>query len=138
MEKQIERQCRANAVFTDEAYLKTRYICREDGTYTIRVGRGERRDVLACKELYGKAVKTALELDCTACAFDLGPASELGQNGLFAAAEGVCGGAYRKNSRCLAAGSRSWCAAFPARTRKASRCRRHGSWRGRSWKRVIW
>ena len=81
MEKQIERQCRANAVFTDEAYLKTRYICREDGTYTIRVGRGERRDVLACKELYGKAVKTALELDCTACAFDLGPASELGQNG---------------------------------------------------------
>ena len=96
MEKQIERQCRANAVFTDEAYLKTRYICREDGTYTIRVGRGERRDVLACKELYGKAVKTALELDCTACAFDLGPASELGQNGLFAAAEGVCGGAYRK------------------------------------------
>ena len=34
MEKQIERQCRANAVFTDEAYLKTRYICREDGTYT--------------------------------------------------------------------------------------------------------
>ena len=60
MEKQIERQCRANAVFTDEAYLKTRYICREDGTYTIRVGRGERRDVLACKELYGKAVKTAL------------------------------------------------------------------------------
>ena len=61
MEKQIERQCRANAVFTDEAYLKTRYICREDGTYTIRVGRGERRDVLACKELYGKAVKTALE-----------------------------------------------------------------------------
>ena len=59
MEKQIERQCRANAVFTDEAYLKTRYICREDGTYTIRVGRGERRDVLACKELYGKAVKTA-------------------------------------------------------------------------------
>lgn len=83
MEKQIERQCRANAVFTDEAYLKTRYICREDGTYTIRVGRGERRDVLACKELYGKAVKTALELDCTACAFDLGPASELGQNGLL-------------------------------------------------------
>ena len=77
MEKQIERQCRANAVFTDEAYLKTRYICREDGTYTIRVGRGERRDVLACKELYGKAVKTALELNCTACAFDLGPASEI-------------------------------------------------------------
>ena len=111
MEKQIERQCRANAVFTDEAYLKTRYICREDGTYTIRVGRGERRDVLACKELYGKAVKTALEL--------------------AAARTG-------KNSRCLAAGSRSWRAAFPARTRKASRCRRHGSWRGRSWKRVIW
>ena len=69
MEKQTERQCRANAVFTDEAYLKTRYVSHEDGTYTIRVGRGERRDVLACKELYGKAVKTALELDCTAKPF---------------------------------------------------------------------
>ena len=34
MEKQIERQCRANAVFTDEAYLKTRYLPREDGGYT--------------------------------------------------------------------------------------------------------
>ena len=128
MEKQIERQCRANAVFTDEAYLKTRYVSHEDGTYTIRVGRGERRDVLACKELYGKAVKTALELDCTACAFDLGPASELGQNGLFAAAEGVCGGAYRKKF----ALSGRW------EPEQAKRCRRHGSWCGRSWKRVIW
>lgn len=91
----MEKQLQANVVFTDDAYLKTRYLPREGG-YTIRVGRGERRDILACKELYGKAVKTALELDCTACAFDLGPASELGQNGLFAAAEGVCGGAYQK------------------------------------------
>ena len=95
MEKQIERQCRANAVFTDEAYLKTRYICREDGTYTIRVGRGERRDVLACKELYGKAVKTALELDCTACAFDLGPASELGQMHRVERGAGLLGGAAK-------------------------------------------
>ena len=91
----MEKQLQANVVFTDDAYLKTRYLPREGG-YTIRVGRGERRDILACKELYGKAVKTALELDCTACAFDLGPASGLGQNGLFAAAEGVCGGAYQK------------------------------------------
>ena len=91
----MEKQLQANVVFTDDAYLKTRYLPREGG-YTIRVGRGERRDILACKELYGKAVKTALELDCTACAFDLGPASELGQNGLFAAVEGVCGGAYQK------------------------------------------
>ncbi len=85
-----------NVVFTDDAYLKTRYLPREDGGYTIRVGRGGRRDILACKELYGKAVKTARELDCTACAFDPGPAAELGQNGLFAAVEGVCGGAYQK------------------------------------------
>ena len=86
----------ANVVFTDDAYLKTRYLPDETGGYTIRVGRGGRRDVLACKELYGKAVKTALELDCTACAFALDPAAELGQEGLFAAVEGVCGGAYQK------------------------------------------
>ena len=92
----MEKQIQANVIFTDDAYLKTRYLPRADGGYTIRVGRGSRRDILACKELYGKAVKTALELECTACAFDPGPASELGQNGLFAAAEGVCGGAYQK------------------------------------------
>ena len=94
----MEKQIQANVVFTDDAYLKIRYLPREDGGYTIHVGRGGRRDVLACKELYGKAVKTALELECTACAFDPGPASELGQNGLFAAVEGVCGGAYQKNA----------------------------------------
>ena len=92
----MEKQIQANVVFTDDAYLKIRYLPREDGGYTIHVGRGGRRDILACKELYGKAVKTALELECTACAFDPGPASELGQNGLFAAVEGVCGGAYQK------------------------------------------
>ena len=92
----MEKQIQANVVFTDDAYLKTRYLPREDGGYTIRVGRGGRRDILACKELYGKAVKTARELDCTACAFDLCAAAELGQEGLFAAVEGVCGGAYQK------------------------------------------
>ena len=92
----MEKQIQANVVFTDDAYLKTRYLPREDGGYTIRVGRGGRRDILACKELYGKAVKTARELDCTACAFDLCAAAELGQAGLFAAVEGVCGGAYQK------------------------------------------
>ena len=92
----MEKQVQANVVFTDDAYLKTRYLPDETGGYTIRVGRGGRRDVLACKELYGKAVKTALELDCTACAFALDPAAELGQEGLFAAVEGVCGGAYQK------------------------------------------
>lgn len=138
MEKQIERQCRANAVFTDEAYLKTRYICREDGTYTIRVGRGERRDVLACKELYGKAVKTALELDCTAAPLTSAPRQSLGRTAFLLRQRASAAARTGKNSRCLAAGSRSWRAAFPARTQKASRCRRHGSWRGRSWKRVIW
>ena len=92
----MEKQIQANVVFTDDAYLKTRYLPCEDGGYTIRVGRGGRRDILACKELYGKAVKTARELDCTACAFDLCAAAELGQEGLFAAVEGVCGGAYQK------------------------------------------
>ena len=91
----MEKQLQASVVFTDDAYLKARYLPCEGG-YIIRVGRGERRDILACKELYGKAVKLALELECTACAFDPGPASELGQDGLFAALEGVCGGAYQK------------------------------------------
>ena len=86
----------ATVEFVDGEYLKTRYVMREDGNYVIRVGCGERRDVLGCKELYGKAVKAALELECTACTFDLRPALELGADGLFAAAEGVCGGAYRK------------------------------------------
>ena len=92
----METQVQANVVFTDDAYLKTRYFPRADGGYTIRVGRAGRRDILSCKELYGKAVKTALELECTACAFDPGPVAELGQNGLFAALEGVYGGAYQK------------------------------------------
>ena len=96
MDKQTERQIRASVEFTDDDYLKTRYLTHADGSYTIRVGRGERRDVLACKELYGKAVKQALELACNACEFDLNAAAELGQAGLFAAAEGVCGGAYQK------------------------------------------
>ena len=59
----METQVQANVVFTDDAYLKTRYFPRADGGYTIRVGRGGRRDILSCKELYGKAVKTALELE---------------------------------------------------------------------------
>ena len=41
----MEKQLQANVVFTDDAYLKTRYLPREGG-YTIRVGRGERRDGL--------------------------------------------------------------------------------------------
>ena len=96
MEKQTEKQIQADVIFTNDESLKTRYATRADGSYTIRVGRGDRRDVLACKELYGKAVKTALELECTACSFELDAASELGQEGLFAAVEGVCGGAYQK------------------------------------------
>ena len=96
MEKQTEKQIQADVIFINDEYLKTRYATHADGSYTIRVGRGDRRDVLACKELYGKAVKTALELECTACSFELDAASELGQEGLFAAVEGVCGGAYQK------------------------------------------
>ena len=92
----MEKQIQATVVFTDDEYLKIRYLPDGNGGYTIRVGRGGRKDILACKELYGKAVKMALELDCTTCAFALDPAAELGQEGLFAAVEGVCGGAYQK------------------------------------------
>ena len=82
MEKQTEKQIHADVIFTNDEYLKTRYVAHEDESYTIRVGRGDRRDVLGCKELYGKAVKTALELECTECVFGLDTASELGQKGL--------------------------------------------------------
>lgn len=78
------------------AFLKTRCLSDKDRT-VIAVGRGEQAwTPLACKEVYGKAVKTALEQECESCVFDLTAAAELGQAGINAAVEGIYGGAYRK------------------------------------------
>lgn len=78
-------------------YLKTRCVTPEgDGPVRITVGRGEEWTPLACKEVYGKAVKTALEQECGSCLFDLTAAAELGQAGICAALEGIYGGGYKK------------------------------------------
>lgn len=76
-------------------YLKTRFT-GGDGKMTITVGRGDGWTPLACKEVYGKAVKAAAEQAYTSCLFDLTAAAELGLPGLCAAVEGICGGAYQK------------------------------------------
>lgn len=62
----------------------------------ITVGMGEDWAPLACKEVYGKGVKTALERKAASCVFDLTPAARLGEAGIFAALEGIYGGAYRQ------------------------------------------
>lgn len=77
-------------------WLETRYRLSETEPIAITVGRGEAWTPLACKEAYGKAVKTALELKCESCVFDLTAAWELGPAGLCAAAEGIYGGGYRQ------------------------------------------
>ena len=61
----------------------------------ITVGMGEGWTPLACKDVYGKGVKTALERKAESCVFDLTPAARLGEAGIFAALEGIYGGAYQ-------------------------------------------
>ena len=53
----------ARVRLTDDDYLRTRYYLHPDGTADITVGRGPDWTVLACKECYGKAVKTVLDLE---------------------------------------------------------------------------
>lgn len=77
-------------------YLVTRYYLRENAPAEITVGMGENWGPLACKEVYGKAVKCALELKYESCVFDLTPAAGLGREGVFAAVEGIYGGAYKQ------------------------------------------
>ena len=85
----------ARVVLTDAPFLKTRYSLT-DGVYEISVGRGGNWDVLACKQAFGKAVKTVLELECESCLFDLSPSAELEFPGICAAVEGIFGGAYKQ------------------------------------------
>lgn len=77
-------------------YLRTRYYLKDGAPTEITVGMGENWSVLACKEAYAKAVKCALELGYESCVFDLTVATKLGCEGIFAAVEGVYGGAYRQ------------------------------------------
>ena len=86
----------ARVRLTDDDYLRTRYYLHPHGTADITVGRGRDWTVLACKECYGKAVKTVLDLEPDSCVFDLSPAARLGQPGLNAALEGILGGSHRK------------------------------------------
>ena len=64
-------------------YLVTRYYLRETAPAEITVGMGENWGPLACKEVYGKAVKCALELKYESCVFDLTPAAGLGREGVY-------------------------------------------------------
>ena len=72
--------------------------------YTVRTCRlggglegGENWTPLACKDVYGRAVKGAMRQGFASCVFDLTAAAELGQPGICAALEGICGAAYRKH-----------------------------------------
>lgn len=76
-------------------HLRTRYYLDRDPV-EITVEMGEDWSPLACKDVYGKAVKAVLELEKKSCTFDLTAAAELGEAGVFAAVEGVYGGAYRQ------------------------------------------
>lgn len=76
-------------------YLKLHDRILPDGREQITVGRGESWSVLACKEVYGKAAKTVQASGAKSAVFDLSAAAELGRDGLLAAAEGICGGAYQ-------------------------------------------
>ena len=77
-------------------YLTTRYYLKDNASTEVTVGMGEKWSVLACKEVYAKAVKCALDLKYENCVFDLTAAAKLGREGIFAAVEGIYGGAYRQ------------------------------------------
>ncbi|MBR3704179.1 MAG: hypothetical protein IKM11_01650, partial [Oscillospiraceae bacterium] len=77
-------------------YLRTRYYLKDNAPAEIRVEMGENWSPLACKEVYAKAVKCALDLKYESCVFDLTAAAKLGREGVFAALEGIYGGAYRQ------------------------------------------
>lgn len=76
-------------------HLRTRYyLDREPAEITVEMG--EDWSPLACKDVYGKAVKSVLELEKDSCVFDLSAAAQLGAPGVYAAVEGIYGGAYKQ------------------------------------------
>lgn len=96
MKRYEQEPIQAKAAPAAGEYLQERYRLREGEPTQITVGRGEPWTPLACKEVYGKAVKTALQLKCESCLFDLSAAAELGAAGVCAAVEGIYGGGYEK------------------------------------------
>lgn len=95
MKRYTNEPVQARIIPVEGEYLLTRYRILDGAPIEITVGMGDQLTPLACKEVYGKAVKCALELKCDSCVFDLTPAAKLGGDGVFAAVEGVYGGAYR-------------------------------------------
>lgn len=95
MERYANEAVQARIIPVEGEYLLTRYHLRDGGSVEITVGMGEELTPLACKEIYGKGVKCAQELKCESCVFDLTYAAKLGKDGVFAAVEGIYGGAYR-------------------------------------------
>lgn len=96
LKRYANEQVQAAVRVVEGPFLQTRCRQAEDAVSEISVGRGEEWSPLACKEVYGKAVKMALELECGSCVFDLTAAARLGRAGIFAAVEGIYGGAYRQ------------------------------------------
>lgn len=86
----------ARLIPTEGKYLQSRYEKQSDGAYAIHIGMGSEWNPLACKEVFGQGVKTVLDLECESCAVDFSAAAKLGGAGIFAAMEGVYGGAYEK------------------------------------------
>ena len=96
MNRYVDQSVEARVRPVEGEYLMSRYYLREGAPTEITVGMGENWSPLTCKEVYGKAVKCALELKYESCVFDLTPAAKLGREGIFAAAEGIYGGAYKQ------------------------------------------
>ena len=95
MKRYANEAVQARIIPVEGEYLLTRYHLHDGASVEITVGMGGELTPLACKEIYGKAVKCALELKAESCVFDLTPAARLDKDGIFAAVEGIYGGAYR-------------------------------------------
>ena len=76
-------QVQAVVRIVEGKFLQARYHL-ETNPIEITVGKGENWSVLACKEAYGKAVKTAKELEVESCLFDMTGALALGEDGIAA------------------------------------------------------
>lgn len=96
MKRYNNETVQARALPVEGEYLRTRYYLKDNAPTGIKVEMGENWSVLACKEVYAKAVKCALDLKYENCVFDLTAAARLGREGIFAAVEGIYGGAYRQ------------------------------------------
>lgn len=97
MKRLENQQVHATIKPVEGKYLQTRYHLDRQPV-EITVGMGEHWTPLACKEVFGKAVKVLLELDMESCAFDLTAPAKLGEEGICAAVEGIYGGSYKQKN----------------------------------------